>query len=415
MNAEIIAVGSELLLGQIVNTNAQFLSIQLAEIGINVFYHTVVGDNPERLRKAIQIAQSRSNLIIFTGGLGPTKDDLTKETISAQLGKKLVMDDDALKSIEDYFLKTKRVMTENNKKQAIVLEDAEVFPNENGMAPGMGLEIKGITYMLFPGPPKEMQPMFLKYGRPFLLKQSDSNEKIISRVLRFFGIGESKLETEIMDLIDQQTNPTVAPYAGDSEVTLRLTAKHHNESVAKQLLDDLEQKIMQRVGKYFYGYDDTSLVQEVMKKLFEKNMTIACAESLTGGLFAKEITNISGASAVFLGGIICYSNDIKEKLLAVDKEVLNQDGAVSETCARLMAENIRKLTGADIGISFTGIAGPSEIEGKPVGTVYIGLASNKMDTKVLSLSLAGKRQAIRTRTVKHGFSFILQFLKDIDS
>lgn len=415
MNAEIIAVGSELLLGQIVNTNAQFLSLRLAEIGINVYYHTVVGDNPKRLENVIEMAQKRSNLIIFTGGLGPTKDDLTKETIASRLGKKLVTDAAALKSIETYFLKTNRIMTENNKKQAIVLENADIFPNENGMAPGMGLEVNGISYLLFPGPPKEMQPMFLKYGRTFLLKNLDSNEKILSRVLRFFGIGESKLETEIIDLIDQQTNPTVAPYAGDSEVTLRLTAKHTDESVAVKLIDELEEKIRQRVGKYFYGYDDTSLVAEVMKKLKEKQFTLASAESLTGGLFGEEITTIAGASSIFQGGIICYSNDVKERALSISREVLTSDGAVSEKCARLMAENVQKLTGADIGISFTGIAGPAGVEGKPVGTVYIGLACNGIDTKVLSLSLAGKRQAIRTRTVKHGLSFILHHLNELDS
>lgn len=260
MNAEIIAVGSELLLGQIANTNAQFLSKQLAEIGINVYYHTVVGDNPARLADVIKISQSRSDLIIFTGGLGPTKDDLTKETIAKMLDKQLVFDEDALHSIEDYFKRTNRHMTENNKKQALVIDGSTILPNDHGMAPGMALEVNKITYMLFPGPPKELNPMFLSYGAPFLLESLGVVERIESRVLRFFGIGESQLETELEDLIDNQTNPTIAPLAGDGEVTIRLTAKHSSLEAANQLLDETEAEILKRVGPFLYGYDSTSLV-----------------------------------------------------------------------------------------------------------------------------------------------------------
>ncbi|MDP4156429.1 MAG: CinA family nicotinamide mononucleotide deamidase-related protein, partial [Bacillota bacterium] len=243
MNAEIIAVGSELLLGQIVNTNARYISQNLAEIGINVFYHTVVGDNPDRLKSAIEIAEKRSNLIIFTGGLGPTKDDLTKETIAKHLGKKLVFDQDALDSITAYFERTNRTMTENNRKQALVLEGSHVLPNDHGMAPGMMLADGDHVYMLLPGPPKEMEPMFFVYGRTVLAAQMKTSEKIVSRVLRFFGIGEASLETEIEDLIDRQTNPTIAPLAADGEVTLRLTAKHKDAAVAENMLDDTEKQI----------------------------------------------------------------------------------------------------------------------------------------------------------------------------
>lgn len=415
MNAEIIAVGSELLLGQIVNSNAQFLSSRLAELGINVYYHTVVGDNPKRLNDVIQIAQKRSNLIIFTGGLGPTKDDLTKETIAKLLGKKLVIDKNALQSIEEYFQKTGRTMTENNRKQALVLEDSQLLPNENGMAPGMGITINGITYLLFPGPPKEMQPMFMNFGRTYLQKKLDIKEKIISRVLRFFGIGESQLETELIDLIDEQTNPTIAPLAGDGEVTLRLTAKHQSEEIATKLLDQIEQQILKRVGHFLYGYNDTSLVEEVMKKLIGKKHTIACAESLTGGLFATEITNISGASRIFLGGVTCYSNDVKEKILSVDRDILDQAGAVSHECALVLAENVRKLLDAKIGISFTGVAGPNTTEGKPVGTVFIGISVDGGNSRVYSYQLAGSRQSIRQRAVKHGFSNIHKLLNEMDS
>ncbi|WP_027408758.1 competence/damage-inducible protein A [Anoxybacteroides tepidamans] len=410
MNAEIIAVGSELLLGQIANTNAQFLSQQLAELGINVYFHTVVGDNVSRLEQAVQTAQTRANLIIFTGGLGPTKDDLTKETIARMLQRELVIDEAALRSIEDYFSRTKRIMTENNKKQALVLKGAEVLKNDFGMAPGMALTIGDVTYMLLPGPPKEMKPMFINYGRPFLLNKLERRERIESKVLRFFGIGESQLETEIEDLIDQQSNPTIAPLAGDGEVTLRLTAKHESLVEAKKLLDETEALIVRRVGKYLYGYNDDTLFSKVIEQLKKHGKTIAAAESLTGGRFTAELTAIAGASQVVKGGVVCYANDIKERVLSVPASVLKTEGAVSEQCAKLLAEHVRALQGSDIGISFTGVAGPDSIEGKPVGTVYIGLAIEGRDTAVYPLTLSGDRETIRTRTVKYGCFTILKAL-----
>ncbi|MBD8068229.1 competence/damage-inducible protein A [Bacillus sp. PS06] len=412
MNAEIIAVGSELLLGQIVNSNAQFLSKQLAEIGVNVYYHTVVGDNPSRLAETIEVARKRSNLIVFTGGLGPTKDDLTKETIAKLLGRNLVSDSYALEGIEQYFKQTNRIMTENNKKQALVIEGSSVLQNDHGMAPGMGIQIQNITYMLLPGPPKEMQPMFISYGKEYLLKQLGEVDHIESRVLRFFGIGESQLETEIEDLIDAQTNPTIAPLAADGEVTLRLTAKHRSIEMTKVLLDEVEEKITSRVGEFMYGYGTTSLVSEVMKKLINHKLTVSSAESLTGGLFAQELTNEQGSSQVFASAIVCYSNEVKQNVLQVSPDILSSDGAISEKTARTLAENVRDLLGTDIGISFTGVAGPDESEGKPVGTVYIGLAFKQKPTKVYSLKLAGTRNGIRMRTVKYGFHYILQVLNE---
>jgi len=411
-NAEIIAVGSELLLGQIVNTNARFISQQLAELGINVYFHTVVGDNPDRLLSAIHTAEKRANIIIFTGGLGPTKDDLTKETIAQHLAKNLVFDQHALASIELYFARTNRVMTENNRKQALVLEGSNILPNDHGMAPGMVLETNGKTYMLLPGPPKEMEPMFHQYGCKALVSKDAENEKIVSRVLRFFGIGEAALETEIIDIIDAQSNPTIAPLAGDGEVTLRLTAKHVDEGVAESMLDEVEKAISQRVGQYIYGYDDTSLLAELTKVLKERSLTVTAAESLTGGLFQKEITSIAGASSVFKGGVVCYSNEVKHKLLQVKQETLENDGAVSEQCAIELAENTALLLGADIGISFTGVAGPDELEGKPVGTVYIGVAIKGRPTVVEKLALGGTREAIRNRAVKYGSYFALKKLKE---
>ncbi|MGG0718759.1 competence/damage-inducible protein A [Robertmurraya massiliosenegalensis] len=412
MNAEIIAVGSELLLGQIVNTNAQFLSKQLANIGVNVYYHTVVGDNPERLKLVLENAESRADLIIMTGGLGPTKDDLTKETIASHLGKPLVHDEVALKSIEEYFQTTNRVMTENNRKQALVLEGATVLPNDHGMAPGMVATVNNRTYMLFPGPPKELEPMYLQYGEKEILKNQPTNDKIVSRVLRFFGIGESTLETEIEDLIDGQQNPTIAPLAADGEVTLRLTAKANNEKLANQLIDDTEQQILSRVGEYFYGYDSTSLMNELFRELDARDLSIACAESLTGGLFQQEITSISGAGDVFKGGVVCYATEVKNHVLKVNEETTDTDGAVSAACAMELAENVRSIIQTDIGISFTGVAGPAKQEGKPVGMVFIGISIKGQEPIYEQLQLAGTREGIRIRTIKHGCHFLLKTLKE---
>lgn len=412
MNAEIIAVGSELLLGQIVNSNARFISQQLAGLGINVFFHTVVGDNPDRLRSAIEIAENRSNLIIFTGGLGPTKDDLTKETIARHLGKKLVMDQDALDSIELYFNKSKRVMTENNKKQALVLEDSTILPNHHGMAPGMMVENGKCIYMLLPGPPKEMEPMFSQFGTAALSKQVKTDEKIVSRVLRFFGIGEAALETEIVDLIEQQTNPTIAPLAADGECTLRLTAKHQDMQTAQAMLDEVEGKIKTRVGQFLYGYESTSLVAELMKVLKDRNLKISAAESLTGGLFQEELTSFPGVSTVFKGGVVCYTNEVKKDVLKVKQETIEKHGVVSYECAKELAENVAVLVSADIGISFTGVAGPDELEGKPVGTVFIGISIKGKQTVVEKLQLGGAREANRSRSVKYGCYYLIKYLQE---
>ncbi|MFE8695110.1 competence/damage-inducible protein A [Cytobacillus sp. FJAT-53684] len=410
MNAEIIAVGSELLLGQIVNTNARFLSQQLADLGINVYYHTCVGDNPVRLKSAIEIAESRSDLLIFTGGLGPTKDDLTKETIAKHVNRQLIMNIEALQSIELYFERTKRLMTENNKKQAIVLDDSQILPNEHGMAPGMLFNTEEHMYMLLPGPPKEMEPMFLKYGYPALQSLLQEEDIIVSRVLRFFGIGEAMLETEIEDLIDAQSNPTIAPLASDGEVTLRLTAKHKQMDTALSLLDETEKKILTRVGHYFYGYDDTSLMHELIKLIKENKWSIACAESLTGGMFQQEFTAVPGAGELLKGGVVCYTNEVKAMVLNVRKETIAEKGVVSAQCASELAENVAHLMNADIGISFTGVAGPDELEGKPVGTVYIGISIKGKPVQVEKLNFGGTREAIRVRSVKYGCHFLIKSL-----
>lgn len=272
MNAEIISVGSELLLGQIVNTNAAYLSKELAGLGIDVYYQTTVGDNDKRLRAVTEKALERADVLIFTGGLGPTKDDLTKETVAAILGKSLIYDEPSLAKIADFFKKRNKPMSENNKKQALIIEDSKVLVNRYGMAPGMVIESGEKCIVLLPGPPKEMIPMFDDELRPHFSNEGDSSTVIESRVLRFLGIGESQLETEILDLIEQQTNPTIAPLAGDGEVTLRLTVKHQKADLRQQLLDDVEGQIQKRVESYFYGYGDASIVEQTFLQLQEKKM-----------------------------------------------------------------------------------------------------------------------------------------------
>lgn len=409
--AEIIAVGSELLLGQITNTNAQFISKQLAEIGVNVYYHTAVGDNPERLKRAIQVAQERSNFIIFSGGLGPTKDDLTKETIASTLGKELVLNEEAFESIQEYFRKTGRDMSPNNRKQALVLEGSDVLVNRFGMAPGMFIQEGDTFYILLPGPPSELHPMFENEAKPLISEKLGLKEKIVSVVLRFFGIGESQLETDLEDLIDVQTNPTIAPLAADGEVTLRLTAKHEDEKETERLLKETEAQILERVGEYFYGYGDTSLAFEASKALHEHGKTVAAAESLTGGMFSEWLTDLEGASSILNGSVVCYTNQVKQQVLGCREETLSSHGAVSKECALELAEGVRKLTGSDIGISFTGVAGPEPHEGQPVGKVFIGL-STKDQTDVFEWMFTGSRSGIRKRAVKYGLHHLLKLLKE---
>ncbi|MET0785805.1 MAG: competence/damage-inducible protein A [Paenisporosarcina sp.] len=400
MNAEIIAVGSELLLGQITNTNARYISSQLAELGINVYYHTVVGDNANRLKDAIQLAESRADLIIFSGGLGPTKDDLTKETIARHLDTRLVMDDEAMQSIEAFFQRLNRPMTDNNKKQALVLEDCQVLTNYNGMAPGMFYSNQDKVYILLPGPPKEMEPMFQLEAKPLLAKWLNQGEVIVSHVLRFYGIGEAELETKIHDLLDSQSNPTIAPLASDGEVMLRITAKASTDQEAENLISKTEQLLMDRVGNYLYGYNNDSLASRTVELLQEKNWTISAAESLTAGLFQSELAAIPGASAILIGGMVTYSTDSKITHLGVSKEIIEQHGVVSEECAVAMATQIKAVFNTDIGVGLTGAAGPSSLEGKPAGTVWIAIAFPNGDVKSHELHLSDMRNTNRLRAVK---------------
>lgn len=412
MKAEIIAVGSELLLGQISNTNARFISSQLAELGIDVYYHTVVGDNPNRLVDSIKIAENRADLIIFSGGLGPTKDDLTKETISRHLNKNLVLDDHALIYIEDFFRRMNRKMTENNKKQALVLEGCTVLENKNGMAPGMFLSTKTHSYILLPGPPKEMEPMFQFEAKPILTKLLHNESIIKSHVIRFYGIGEAELETEVQDLLYNQTNPTLAPLASDGEVTLRLTAKSETEEEAWKLIDAMQTEIFNRVGKFVYGYNNDSLASKLRDILVENNLTIAAAESMTAGLFQSELSAVSGMGQALVGGMITYTEDTKIKHLGVSEKTIKECSVVSGQCAEEMAMRVREKFGTNIGVGITGAAGPDGHGGQPAGTVWIGIAFDDSAPISYKLNLSGMRNTNRLRAVKFTIHYLIRLLHE---
>lgn len=412
MHAEIIAVGTEILLGQIVNTNATFVAKRLADMGIDVYFESVVGDNEERLLSEIKRADSRSDLIILIGGLGPTKDDLTKQTVAKFLGKSLVEDAVAMAKINRYYAETGKAMTENNKIQALYIQDSIALKNETGFAVGNYFKNEnGTDFLLLPGPPSEMKPMFIHQAQPRLQETYFNDHRLFSRVLRFFGIGESMLVTKLADLIDEQTNPTIAPYAKTSEVTLRITASSKTETEAIKMLNKMENEINSRVGEFMYGYgDDNSLVAVVVDQLKSKGLTISAAESLTAGKFQSTLGSVPGVSSVFYGGVVTYSNQAKEQLLGVSHETLKNEGAVSEQTAKKMANSVREKLGTDVGISFTGVAGPAELEGQPVGTVWIGLAIKGQKTIAKLYHFSSNRYFIRERAALSGLDYIRRSL-----
>ena len=371
MKTAILSIGTELLFGQINNTNTVYLSQKLNMLGYDVMYHYTVGDNPERVRDMIRLAFQDCDLVITTGGLGPTQDDLTKEMVCQVMGDELVMMDEVMSELESYFEKLGRPMTENNKKQAYVPSRAEVFINHEGSAPGFALEKDGKYVICMPGPPREMTSMFEDSVMPYL--QSMSEDVIYYRMLRAFGIGESALETKLLDLIDDQTDPTLATYAKEGECSLRIASKRKTEAEAREAVDEMVEKVKERVGEFIYSCDDEELVQVVCRKLMEKGLTLSSAESCTGGKFAAAVTDIPGISAVFQRGLVTYSNQAKMDELGVKAETLEKYGAVSEETAMEMVEGLRRVSGSDVCVSVTGIAGPGGgSDAKPVGLVYIG-------------------------------------------
>lgn len=369
---ELISVGTEILLGDILNTDAQFLSIELARLGISVIHQSTVGDNRERLLAQLKEAADRSDIIILSGGLGPTPDDLTKEVCCEFFGKKMFLHEPTVEKIKTYFSTKGMKMAQNNLKQAMLPKDCVIFPNDNGTAPGMAIEKDGVHILVLPGPPRELKPMFRNCAVPYLMQFSD--RIIVSHNIRTFGIGESLMAERVNDLFDAE-NPTVAPYAKDGEALLRVTAMARTKEEAENLCEPVINEIKSRLDGFVYGVDYTCIEEAVIEKLKEKHMKVATAESCTGGLIAKRITDVPGASEVFDCGIISYANEIKHRVLGVSEDDLNKYGAVSEPVARQMAQGALKVSGADIAVSVTGIAGPdSDSTNKPVGLVYIGLA-----------------------------------------
>ena len=409
MTVELISVGTEILLGNIVNTNAAWLSEQCARLGLSCYYQSVVGDNAVRLKEQIQQALNRSDIVILTGGLGPTTDDLTKETAAQLMGKGLVMDMHSLERVEAYFKARRIEMTENNKKQALCPEGAMVLDNDNGTAPGLILEENGKRMILLPGPPNELHPLFEQQVKPYLQKLSP--EIFYSRTVKLCGIGESKAAAMIQDMIDAQTNPTIAPYAKTGEVELRLTAKAENTEKAEAMLMPLEKAVRDALGDAVYAEgEDGNLQKTVVSMLLSRGLTLATAESCTGGLIAKKITEVAGASACFQTGFVTYANETKEKLLGVSHDMLKEYGAVSEQTALAMSLGARKRSGSDIGVGVTGIAGPGGgTEEKPVGLVYISISAKDFHQSY-RLLLTGGRDMVRERAAMHVLDMVRRYL-----
>lgn len=411
--AEIIGVGTELLLGQISNTNAQWISDQLARVGISVYHHQVVGDNLTRTRDAFALAAKRSDIIFVTGGLGPTDDDLTREALQLLTGKELLESETVLATIQDYFSKSNRTMTENNRKQAKVFPDAVVIPNHSGTAPGMIVPYQESYFILMPGVPNEMKKMMEDSVLPYLRENFALKDVIKSKMMRFIGIGESQLETLVRELIDEQSNPTIAPLATDGEVALRITAKANTNRLADQLIEQTENDLKDIVGDYYYGADQMTINEAVCSLLKTQGLSISAAESLTGGKFADAIVSIPGASTVFEGSIVSYTPNAKQSVLGVSNKTIVDFGVVSEWCALEMAKQAKSKFDTDIGISFTGVAGPNSLENKQVGTVYISIYQTESNYLTKCFHFSKNRELIRERSVKKGLELLYNWLKKI--
>ena len=411
MNAEIIAVGTELLLGNVTNTNARDISEMLSEIGINVYYHTVVGDNPGRLRDAVALARGRADIIVTTGGLGPTYDDLTKQTLAECFGKTLVMDEEIAEGLRAYFRGRypDDAFPENNLQQAMIPEGATVLENDCGTAPGCAFEVDGTHVLMLPGPPRECLAMFRGCAMPYL--RALSNSMLASHNIHIFGMGESAVEEKLRDMMMSMTNPTLAPYAKIGEVVLRVTAKADSEAMCEALMQPVLEKTQEILGDAIYGIDVVNLERMVIDLLQEAGLTISIAESCTGGLLSKRLTDVPGASDVYTSSVVTYSNESKERLLGIPMAVINEHGAVSEEVAKAMANGAKERLGTDIGIGITGIAGPSGgTPEKPVGTVYVGIATPEgMHCK--KLTLRPDREIVRFMATNHALDLVRRYIQ----
>ena len=407
-NTEILSVGTELLLGHVTNTDARDVSELLSKIGVNVRWHTVVGDNPLRLRECVEIAKSRADVIITTGGLGPTCDDLTKKVLAEAFGLPLVRNEAEYKGLYDY-IRPDRVFTPNNFAQADLPEGCTVFHNNWGTAPGCAFEAQGKIVVMMPGPPGECVPMFKACAIPYLQKLSD--ELIVSHSLRIFGMGESTVDQIFRDEMNVMTNPSMAPYAKECDCLLQVTAKAKSEEEAEAMMAPVIEHVKKKLGDYVYGMDVECIEEAVLPLLKERGLTFAAAESCTGGDVARRITEIPGASAVFAGGCVTYTNEVKARLLGIDRELIERNGAVSEPVARLMAEQVRAVTGADIGLGVTGLAGPDGDGVHEVGTVFVSMAvEGETYVRELHLGTFRTRSFIRRMAGNHLYDMMRRWL-----
>ena len=412
MRTEIIAVGTELLLGEIVNTDAPMIAQGLAELGIGVYFQTVCGDNPDRLKSVLEVAKQRADLIITTGGLGPTADDLTKETIAAAFGKGLVRDEESMARLREHF--KGRTMTKNNEKQADVPEGCTVFQNDWGTAPACAFEGEGCLVIMLPGPPRECTPLFREKVMPFLEKRRGG--ALCSRYVKVFGMGESEMASRLSRQMDTWENPTAAPYAKEGECLVRITAMGKDKEEAFAMTEPAVREVRQVLGDVVYGVDAGSLEQVVVQEMTARGLTLATAESCTGGLMGKRITDVPGASACYLGGVVSYQNEVKENLLGVRHETLITKGAVSEDTACQMAEGVRKDLGADIGISTTGVAGPGGgTPEKPVGLIYVGISTKDKTWAVRILRPRQSRESLRRLASSTAFDLVRRHLEGLDN
>lgn len=411
-DTEIISVGTELLLGHVTNTDARDISEMLSKIGINVKYHTVVGDNPERLRQCVETAKSRADIIITTGGLGPTCDDLTKQILAEAFGLKLVENKAEREGLYDYIRYGKK-FTDNNFTQAMLPEGCTVFHNNCGTAPGCGFEKDGKIVVMIPGPPKECNAMFRESALPYLRKLSE--ELIVSHSVHIFGLGESSVDDIFAEEMNRMTNPTMAPYAKECDCLLQITAKAKSEDEAEKMIAPVMEHVIKRLGDVVYGVDVECIEESVIKLLREKGMTFSAAESCTGGELAKRFTDMPGASAFFKGGVVTYTNEAKAKLLGIDPAFIEEKGAVSYEVAKAMAENVRALLGTDIGVGVTGLAGPDGDGVHEVGTVFVSLAvEGETFVKELHMGAMRTRSFIRRMAGNYIYDMMRRWLSGID-
>ena len=410
MIAELVTTGSELLLGQIVNTNAAYMAQELNKIGVDVCFQTTVGDNRARMKEVLAYAMSRADLVITSGGLGPTRGDITKEVSAEVMGRTMALNEECAARLKTHFAKIGREMTENNLRQAMIPEGAHIFVNHAGTAPGVAMEKEGKLLVNLPGPPSEMKDMFHRSLLPYLAVKYGVSAVIFSRVLHTFGIGESMLETKLDDLVLAQKNPTLAFLVRPTGVIIRITAKAESAAAAEKLIAPMEKEIRARIGDFVYGVDDEKLEEIVGRMLLERRLAVATAESCTGGLVASRLTDVAGSSEYVKGGVVSYTDEVKAEILGVSKDLLESYGAVSEPVARAMAEGVRHKLGAEVAVSTTGLAGPGGgTEEMPVGTVFIAVSGND-GTIVERHRFPGTRGQVKFRASQAALALLRRYI-----